>query len=44
VIVLANLEPAELFGYESDGMLLAAGEDADLLTTHGDAPVGTRIR
>ncbi|MFB6162829.1 MAG: methionine--tRNA ligase, partial [Halococcoides sp.] len=44
VIVLANLEPAELFGVESNGMLLAAGEDADLLTTHGDSPPGTVIR
>ena len=43
VIVVANLEPAELFGLESDGMLLAAGEDADLLTTVGDSPPGTRV-
>ncbi|MFW6436227.1 MAG: methionine--tRNA ligase [Halococcoides sp.] len=44
VVVLANLEPAELFGVESDGMLLAAGDEADLLTTHGDAPPGTPVR
>jgi len=44
VVVLANLEPAELFGVESNGMLLAAGEDADLLTTHGDSQPGTTIR
>jgi len=44
VVVLANLEKAELFGYESDGMVLAAGEEADLLTTHGDAEPGTKIR
>ncbi|AWB27175.1 methionine--tRNA ligase [Halococcoides cellulosivorans] len=44
VIVLANLEPAELFGVESNGMLLAAGDEADLLTTHEDAPPGTVIR
>ncbi|MEF8855768.1 MAG: class I tRNA ligase family protein, partial [Haloarculaceae archaeon] len=44
IVVLANLEPAELFGVESNGMLLAAGEDADLLTTHGDAEPGTKIR
>ena len=44
VVVLANLEPAELFGVESDGMLLAAGEEADLLTTVGDAPVGSVVR
>ena len=44
VIIVANLEKAELFGVESNGMLLAAGDEADLLTTHGDAPVGTRIQ
>jgi len=44
IVVLANLEPAELFGVESNGMLLAAGEDADLLTTHGDSEPGTKIR
>ncbi len=43
-VLLANMEKAELFGYESNGMILAAGEDADLLTTHGDAPVGTKIQ
>ena len=43
IIVVANLEKAELFGVESNGMLLAAGEEADLLTTHGDAEVGERI-
>jgi methionyl-tRNA synthetase len=44
VVVLANLERAELFGYESNGMVLAAGEAADLLTTHGDADPGEQIR
>jgi methionyl-tRNA synthetase len=44
VILLANMEQAELFGIESNGMVLAAGDDADLLTTHEDAPLGTRIR
>jgi methionyl-tRNA synthetase len=43
-VLLANLEKAELFGYESDGMVLAAGADADLLTTHGDSEPGTKIR
>jgi len=43
-VLLANLEKAELFGYESNGMLLAAGGDADLLTTHGDADPGTKVR
>jgi len=44
VVVVANLEKAELFGVESNGMVLAAGEDADLLTTHGDSEPGTRVR
>jgi methionyl-tRNA synthetase len=44
VVIAANLEKAELFGVESNGMVLAAGEQADLLTTHGDAPLGTKVR
>jgi methionyl-tRNA synthetase len=44
VIVLANLERAELFGVESNGMVLAAGEEADLLTTLDDAIPGERVR
>jgi methionyl-tRNA synthetase len=44
VILLANMEKAELFGIESNGMVLAAGDEADLLTTHEDAPLGTRIK
>ena len=44
VVVLANLEKAELFGVESNGMVLAAGEQADLLTTHGDAEPGEKVR
>jgi methionyl-tRNA synthetase len=43
IVVVANLEKAELFGVESNGMLLAAGEDADLLTTRGDSPPGTTV-
>jgi len=44
IVVVANLERAELFGVESNGMLLAAGEGADLLTTLGDAEPGERVR
>jgi methionyl-tRNA synthetase len=44
IVVVANLEKAELFGVESNGMLLAAGEQADLLTTLGDAEPGERVR
>ncbi|THE66447.1 methionine--tRNA ligase [Salinadaptatus halalkaliphilus] len=43
-VLLANMEPAELFGVESNGMILAAGEEADLLTTHGDAALGEKIK
>jgi methionyl-tRNA synthetase len=44
VVIVANMERAELFGVESNGMVLAAGEEADLLTTHDDAPPGTKVR
>ncbi|MGB9963865.1 methionine--tRNA ligase [Halobacterium hubeiense] len=44
VVVVANLEKAELFGVESNGMVLAAGEDADLLTTHEDSEPGTKVK
>ncbi|EMA54124.1 methionine--tRNA ligase [Halococcus thailandensis] len=44
VVVLANIEKTELFGVESNGMVLAAGEEADLLTTHDDSQPGTRVR
>lgn len=44
IVMVANLEPTELFGVESNGMILAAGPDADLLTTLGDSDPGTRIR
>ena len=43
VVVLANMEKAELFGVESNGMVLAAGEEADLLTTYEDAEPGTKV-
>ena len=44
VILLANMEQATIFGIESNGMVLAAGDEADLLTTHADAPLGTRVQ
>ncbi|SDQ54439.1 methionine--tRNA ligase [Natronobacterium texcoconense] len=43
-ILLANMAKAELFGVESNGMILAAGEEADLLTTHDDAELGEKVR
>ena len=43
VVLLANMEKATLFGHDSNGMVLAAGDEADLLTTHEDAPLGSRV-
>lgn len=43
VVVLANIEAAEIFGVRSDGMLLAAGEGR-LLEPDGDVSVGSRVR
>ncbi|MCB9550619.1 MAG: methionine--tRNA ligase [Myxococcales bacterium] len=45
VALLANLAPRALRGVTSHGMLLAAGEGADvkLMTVPGDLPPGTRI-
>ena len=45
VAVLANLAPRKLRGVLSQGMILAAGEGADvkLMTVPGDLPPGTRI-
>ncbi|UPM45321.1 methionine--tRNA ligase [Halocatena salina] len=44
VVIVANLEPATIMDHESNGMLLAAGEQADLLTTTEDTQPGTKIR
>ena len=41
VIVVANLQPAKLFGVESNGMLLAT-DSMELLTTEGN--VGEHIK
>jgi methionyl-tRNA synthetase len=43
VVVVTNLETATIFGYDSEAMLLAAGEDADLLTTTGNSEPGTEV-
>lgn len=51
VIVITNLKPRVIRGYESQGMILAAGCKEDeqkgikpsLLTVDGDVPAGTRI-
>jgi methionyl-tRNA synthetase len=44
VIIVANLQPAKLFGVESNGMILAAGEEASLLVPKRQVPPGTKIR
>ena len=44
VVVAANLKPAKIFGIESNGMILAAGDQASLLTPLKDVPPGTLIR
>ncbi len=46
IVVLANMEPAKLFGVESQGMLLAAdlGDSAVLLRPETKVEPGTGIR
>ena len=44
VVVIANLQPAKIFGVESRGMILAAGDQASLLTPLNSVPPGTKIR
>lgn len=44
VTVLVNLEPAKLFGVESQGMLLASGESAALLVPEEPVDVGEEIQ
>ncbi|MGC9435342.1 MAG: methionine--tRNA ligase [Methanomicrobiales archaeon] len=44
VVIAANLEPATIFGVESRGMLLAAGDQASLLVPKKMVEPGTRIK
>jgi len=46
VVVVANLKPAKLMGVESQGMVLAAGEEevSALLTTIEDVAPGSKIK
>jgi len=44
VAVVVNLQPAKIFGIESNGMILAAGDAASLLRPEKDVPPGTKIR
>ena len=44
VALVANLTPARIFGVESDGMILAAGDEASLLVPLRPVGPGTRVR
>jgi methionyl-tRNA synthetase len=44
VVVVVNLQPAKIFGIESNGMILAAGDEASLLVPEKGVSPGTRIR
>jgi methionyl-tRNA synthetase len=44
VVVVTNLAPAKIFGLESNGMILAAGDTASLLTPLKPVEPGTKIR
>ncbi len=44
VALLANLQPATIFGIESCGMILAAGEEASLLVPKKPVVPGTKVR
>ena len=46
IVIIANLEPRSMMGFESQGMVLAAGdgEIVSLLTPDKDVPTGANIR
>ena len=47
VVLVANLKPAKLRGIQSQGMILAAEDEAgnlDLVGTGLDLPSGTKVR
>ena len=44
VVVVTNLAPAKIFGVESNGMILAAGDSASLLTLQKPVEPGSKIR
>jgi methionyl-tRNA synthetase len=44
VVVVMNLKPAKIFGIESNGMILAAGDEASLLVPLKPVEAGTKIR
>jgi methionyl-tRNA synthetase len=44
VVVVTNLAPVKIFGVESNGMILAAGDEASLLVPLKPVEPGTKIR
>jgi len=44
VVVVTNLAPAKIFGVESNGMILAAGDTASLLVPLKPVETGSKIR
>ena len=44
VVVVTNLAPAKIFGVESNGMVLAAGDAASLLVPFRPVEPGSKIR
>ena len=44
VIFVANLKPAKLMGIESQGMVLAASKDGELVVPFVDMPAGSRVK
>lgn len=44
VIFVTNLKPAKLMGIESQGMVLAASKDGELVVPFVDMPAGSRVK
>lgn len=44
VIFVSNLKPAKLMGIESQGMVLAASKDGELVVPFVDMPAGSRVK
>lgn len=44
IVVITNLEPAMICGIKSEAMLLAAGDDAVLLTTDRKVKNGAKVK
>jgi methionyl-tRNA synthetase len=44
VVVVVNLAPAKIFGMESNGMILAAGDQPSLLVPEKPVEPGSKVR